>query len=373
MSHDIRITSTVSTDNTLVRFDGTTSAKIQTTSVVCDDSNNISGVATLTLTTVTAASVGSTGISTHGLTAVQGTMVNSLGVGAASSGVTGTLVLNNQAANNTVNHLTLQREGITRGAIRGEQVTSTIGGVAIYGGTGLDLLCKFHETINDFTKRVNIANGLAVGQEVSQGTTGAVSARLFAANSSIGIGGVASGITGSLLINRYGAASLIRGYEDELECYRFETVDGADPGLLIRGNTGAQPMINVAISGTKIFNSLGIAQTAGTTGSLACNSIGTTSINTFGVTAAQATVRNSLGVGVASSGVTGNILVNNNLVMGTTGIPTDATNGFIYVRVSPGTPTGTPTANNGTVAMCYDSTNNIMYVYNGGWKSSIFI
>lgn len=50
---------------------------------------------------------------------------------------------------------------------------------------------------------------------------------------------------------------------------------------------------------------------------------------------------------------------------------TNATVGFFFINTSAGAPTGVP-ANipAGTVAMQYDTTNNFLYVYNGGWKKS---
>ncbi len=47
---------------------------------------------------------------------------------------------------------------------------------------------------------------------------------------------------------------------------------------------------------------------------------------------------------------------------------TTATDGFLYIPTCAGPPTGTPTAYTGKVPLVYDSTNNQLYVYNGGWK-----
>jgi len=58
-----------------------------------------------------------------------------------------------------------------------------------------------------------------------------------------------------------------------------------------------------------------------------------------------------------------------NVIVNTAALATNATDGFLYIPTSAGTPTGTPTTYTGRVAMEYDTTNNKLYVYNGAWKS----
>lgn len=57
-----------------------------------------------------------------------------------------------------------------------------------------------------------------------------------------------------------------------------------------------------------------------------------------------------------------------NHVFGAAALATSATDGFIYIPTCAGTPSGVPTSEVG-VATVYDTTNNKLYVYNGGWKS----
>lgn len=47
-----------------------------------------------------------------------------------------------------------------------------------------------------------------------------------------------------------------------------------------------------------------------------------------------------------------------------------ATDGFLYLPTVAGTPTGVPTAQTGSIPFAYDSTNNLLYVYNGAWKKT---
>jgi hypothetical protein len=61
--------------------------------------------------------------------------------------------------------------------------------------------------------------------------------------------------------------------------------------------------------------------------------------------------------------------LNVSLVMGDSALATNATDGFIYLGSCPGTPTGTPTTQTGTVPFIWDSTHNILYAYYGGaWQ-----
>ena len=61
------------------------------------------------------------------------------------------------------------------------------------------------------------------------------------------------------------------------------------------------------------------------------------------------------------------------VVIGSTGLATNATEGFLYIPITNGIPTGTPTTYTGRVAMTYDTLNQNMYVFvaaSGGWLMS---
>ncbi len=49
-------------------------------------------------------------------------------------------------------------------------------------------------------------------------------------------------------------------------------------------------------------------------------------------------------------------------------LATNATTGFLYLPTCAGTPTGVPTGVSGRVALVYDTSNDILYIYNGSWK-----
>lgn len=59
-----------------------------------------------------------------------------------------------------------------------------------------------------------------------------------------------------------------------------------------------------------------------------------------------------------------------NIVPGTAALATTATDGFVHVTTSAGPPTGVPTAHAGRVPLHFDTTNDKIYVYRGGWKST---
>lgn len=60
------------------------------------------------------------------------------------------------------------------------------------------------------------------------------------------------------------------------------------------------------------------------------------------------------------------------VIVGSGSIPTTATSGFLYITACGDTPSGTPRAIAGRVPMCFDTTNDILYVYSGGaWRGFI--
>lgn len=56
------------------------------------------------------------------------------------------------------------------------------------------------------------------------------------------------------------------------------------------------------------------------------------------------------------------------MVLNSAAIATNATDGFLYIATCAGTPTGTPTAQTGRVALVYDTSAHQFWIYDGGWK-----
>lgn len=76
-----------------------------------------------------------------------------------------------------------------------------------------------------------------------------------------------------------------------------------------------------------------------------------------------------LGAGTAAPGLT--LTSVGNVIIGTAALTTTATNGFLYLSSTAGTPTGTPTSVTGRIPVQVDSTNDLLYFYsNGAWRTS---
>lgn len=57
-----------------------------------------------------------------------------------------------------------------------------------------------------------------------------------------------------------------------------------------------------------------------------------------------------------------------NVSVGNAALATSATDGFLYIPSMPGAPSGVPTGKTGRVPLAYDSTNDLLYIYNGSWQ-----
>ena len=67
---------------------------------------------------------------------------------------------------------------------------------------------------------------------------------------------------------------------------------------------------------------------------------------------------------------TGTLAISGGAWFGTAALATNATTGHVYIPTCAGTPTGVPASKTGQVAIQYDTTNDFLYIYNGGWKKS---
>lgn len=79
----------------------------------------------------------------------------------------------------------------------------------------------------------------------------------------------------------------------------------------------------------------------------------------------DSTVGGVLGLSLAEIGTLVNVICGKQAALAT-----NATDGFLYIPSCAGAPTGVPTSYTGKVAMVYDTANEALYVYNGGWVST---
>ncbi len=88
---------------------------------------------------------------------------------------------------------------------------------------------------------------------------------------------------------------------------------------------------------------------------------------------AASTTVNTLNTGLTiKAGTTNNTNVGYpSVIIGTAALATTATDGFLYIPTCAGTPAGTPTAATGRVPIVYDTTNDILYIYNDSWKKAV--
>lgn len=155
-----------------------------------------------------------------------------------------------------------------------------------------------------------------------------------------------------------------------------------NPDLFLTRSAAASLQIGAADAATAVAQSLrvqsivaGTADTAGANwtlkGSVSTGSAtpGDIIFQTAGKGAAS-TVQNTLITALTIKGGTTN---NTNVgfpsvLIGNAALATNATDGFLYIPTCAGTPTGTPTAVTGLIAMVYDTNNHQFWFYDSGWK-----
>jgi hypothetical protein len=211
----------------------------------------------------------------------------------------------------------------------------------------------------------------------------------------------ASNASSLLMDLQLGGTSLFKVAKTGAATFRVSGVDvgfltsGLDVGtygILRVGTVNFGPSNDVSIRRKGAANiCLGNADAAAPVAqTLSVQSVGAGTSNTAG---ANLTITGSQGTGTGaggsiifqvapagSSGTAQNALVRalavtsgKSVVVGdnTAALATNATDGFLYVPTCAGTPTGTPTAQTGTVPIVVDTTNNKLYFYSGAaWRDA---
>lgn len=158
-----------------------------------------------------------------------------------------------------------------------------------------------------------------------------------------------------------GDTQIYRSAADVLRTPDSLTVDGA---LTVSGGAAVTGVLSytggsLKEGGDVVLDSIGVVLRLGSSGVWAEIRVGSTHV---------AGIVSLHGGGTERA----RIDANGNLIVGTAALATTATDGFLYIPTCAGTPTGTPSSYAGRVAMVFDSTNNRLYIYDGGWISAAF-
>lgn len=188
-----------------------------------------------------------------------------------------------------------------------------------------------------------------------------------------------------LFLTRKGAANLQLGAADaaapvaqilSAQSVVTGTSNTVGTDLTIQGSRGT----GTGVGGAIVFqvapasttgstpNALVTALKIGPSGSVSIGSSNSANI-ALRITGLGATTGNTLFVTDSGGNANLNVLDNGSILLGRNAPATSATAGFVYIPVSAGQPTGTPTAQSGYVPIQFDSTNSQFWVFTGGsWK-----
>lgn len=236
---------------------------------------------------------------------------------------------------------------------------NTIGGANSFGTTptsadgnsGWGQDCFVVLTTADFNSAIGYRSGYTVtsgGYSVFAGSTADVTVGTVASVICIGYGAKADtnniAVIGGLTSN---------GYITDL--YLGNGKENATPLAQVKVHvTGGDTSANNII-GSDVWWMAGIARGSGLGGN---HFFYTSDATTSGTTLQTSTSK--FQVSVKGNVVAGSLAV----------VSTSATDGFLYIPTCAGTPSGTPTAYTGKDAIVYDSTNDLMYIYEGGaWRT----
>ena len=183
--------------------------------------------------------------------------------------------------------------------------------------------------------------------------TDSASLQFDATNVQVGIGG-----TPSYHVHAQGSSNA--GHE--ICAHASGSGSGTFAAFRLRTSTQTENFISVAGTGftTAGFIAAQDMQVAAASGRLNILTIGNQSIRFFTNSSTSFTTTTER-MSIDGAG---------NVVVGRAALATSATDGFLYIPTCAGAPTGTPTTKTGMVPLIFDTTNNNLYIYNGGWKKT---
>lgn len=211
------------------------------------------------------------------------------------------------------------------------------------------------------------------------GVTGYVTATGFQSTSN------ATAAAGSGVEVLGGASGIVQAYNRTGSAYLNLALDGLAVSIKQSGtNVGVFSSTGLAVTGTLsatgAISLLGTPASAGagvryisgggTSGSFYTN-VPTGSNQQWAVNESVVMALISTGLQVTGTlSATSTFNADGGAWFGTAALATGATTGHLYIPTSAGAPTGVPAAKTGQVALQFDTTNNKLYVYDGGWLST---
>lgn len=161
------------------------------------------------------------------------------------------------------------------------------------------------------------------------------------------------------------------------------TFNSATPRLTVSGATATHLICETTGTGTGDFTQLALATNGALNGVFASTVAAFTTAGAYVANQTIVQASNAGGLMLLASNASGGAKIvtggtaatneriqvdaNGNVCIGNAAIATNATNGFLYIPTCAGAPSGTPTTKTGRVAMVFDTTNNKLMIYDGGW------
>ena len=190
------------TDNALARFNGTTGSDVQNSGVIVDDSNNVTGVNALTVTTNITASniiiVGSaSSIGAVGFTSTSATVTGNLTVTGGVTAASLTVIGNISADSISVSNITATGSASSIGSLAITSTSATItGGFTVTGGVTASTIAASNITITGSASSIGavaitsttatVTGDLTVSGAITATTIGATNITVTGSASSIG-------------------------------------------------------------------------------------------------------------------------------------------------------------------------------------------
>lgn len=389
------------TDNAVSRFDGTTGKLVQNSAVTIDDSNNVAGVATLS---IGAGAVGAPalymgGDTTTGLYApndneigftVSGALVALFTGGSAVFGHTATITQANASAARFEFHATSANGSSMASGHWANSATSPtwIGAKSRGGSVGTHGAVVAEDDILNIWGEGSDGTAFVSAARIRFEAEGTISSGVVPGRITLATANSAGTITEAFRVDSSQkllagtTAAITIGQSNRMQIAgNATTLGGLSLSRFSNDGNGTRIEFSKSRSGTVGTNT--IAQSGDALGSLIWYGGDGTDYDAAAQIIAE--VDGTPGAGTDMPGrmrfltsangtatLTERLRIDNagNVIVNTAAIATNATDGFLYVPTCAGMPTGTPTAYTGRVPIVVDTSNNKLYFFSGSWRDA---